>query len=223
MGDYKYLTIVLSSSLRARVLTLISRIAPALPSPGDFFCALRPKRTNESTRILIHINSCLVRALVILPTLCKGTPTQIYDTIFGVGLLGWDFPYGRENGHILGNLMTMLADVALHGNVSRSRTWRLEAILQFKGTIHFARMNGFWCSAQPMGGTWRACNDVCIEQRRLVEYLLTCPHDVSTAVQHGLQRADIAQAREAFTVGRQIPGSPRDRPEVQQMDSLPGS
>ena len=130
MGEYKYLTTVLSSSLRARLLTFISRIAPALCSPWDFFCALRPKRTNESIRILAHINPCLVRALVILPSLCKEIPhsdisTQSSESIHYIGI-----SVLQGNGHILGILITMPADSAFRGKLHAHvrGNWRQSAV-----------------------------------------------------------------------------------------------
>ena len=71
--------IVRSSSLRAPILLCISRIAPALPSPWESFCAIHLKRANENTWILIHINSCLIRALIAFPFLCNEAPTQRYQ------------------------------------------------------------------------------------------------------------------------------------------------
>ena len=50
----------------------------------------------------------------------------------------------------------------------------------------------------------------------LLNTALTCAHDVSTAVQHGPQRADIAEAREAFSQwDGKLQGSPSHRPEQQ--------
>ena len=132
---------VLSSSLRAPILPFISRIAPALSSLWEFFCAPRPKRANESTQTVIHFNSCprhpCTDRLSLLmhrsphPNISTLSPESVHQ--IGISAFQGD----GTNGTCLGVYSNDNArGYCAARNASRSRSWRLET----KETIHLACM-----------------------------------------------------------------------------------